>query len=211
VHLQQAGGDPDTLLSAQANSSIRAPPVRTQFTVQSSPNAVVYALVAQVGAAYLCHIFGKFACKIKIQVFSFALPLSLAGPAAVCLATFLAQLRASDPCSLHGFLPDYLTLQALGGSVEELGRKCLDLALWMWPLWWMAQVWTTWHVWQPHNDKNAPTEKLFVCPWYCGLLVDQCSMMNRRIVDWSEEYLAIKVSGEGSPALPPELSAPNQI
>jgi len=53
--------------------------------MQSSPNSVFYALAAQVGAAYLCHIFGKFACKIKIQKFSYALPLSLAGPATVCL------------------------------------------------------------------------------------------------------------------------------
>ncbi|XP_043647130.1 chitin synthase chs-2 isoform X1 [Drosophila teissieri] len=192
ITLVQSGGDLDALFSAQANLSITAPPLRTLFTVQSSSNAVFYALAAQVGAAYLCHIFGKFACKIKIQKFSYALPLSLAGPASICLATFLAQLRASDPCALHGLLPDYLSLQALGRSVEEMGQRCLDYALWLFPLWWLAQVWTCLHIWQPHNDRNAPTEKLFVCPWYCGLLVDQCSMMNRRIVDWSEEYLAIK-------------------
>lgn len=194
AHLQQTGGDSITLNSTLGSSSIRAQPGRLQFSMQSSPSAVVYALAVQVVAAYLSHVFGKFACKIKIQVFSYSLPLSLAGPTTVCLATFLAQLRAADPCSLHGLLPDYLALLPLAGSVAELGQRCLDLALWLWPLWWLAQVWTCLHIWQPHNDKNAPTEKLFVCPWYCGLLVDQCSMMNRRIVDWSEEYLAIKVS-----------------
>ncbi|XP_017023062.1 chitin synthase chs-2 isoform X1 [Drosophila kikkawai] len=192
ITLVQTGGDSIALNSTLGNSSIRAQPPRTQFTMQSSPNAVVYAMAVQVVAAYLCHVFGKFACKIKIQVFSYALPLSLAGPTAVCVVTYLAHLRAADPCSLHGLLPDYLGLQALGGNVEELGQRCLDLALWLWPLWWLGQVWTCLHIWQPHNDKNAQTEKLFVCPWYCGLLVDQCSMMNRRIVDWSEEYLAIK-------------------
>nr|XP_017102616.2 chitin synthase chs-2 [Drosophila bipectinata] len=184
--VQTNGGNSSALNSThQANSSVRS-------SMQSNPNAMVYALAAQVGAAYLCHVFGKFACKIKIQVFSCALPLTLAGPVTVCLATFLAQLRASDSCALHGLLPDYLGLRALGGNLEELGHACLEWALWLWPLWWLAQVWTCLHIWQPRNDKNAPTEKLYVCPWYCGLLVDQCSMMNRRIVDWSEEYLAIK-------------------
>lgn len=185
--LQKTSGG-DALNSTQvANSSVRT-------SMQSSPNAMVYALAVQMGAAYLCHVFGKFACKIKIQVFSCTLPLTLAGPVTVCLATFLAQQRASDPCALHGLLPDYLGLRALGENLEELGHACLEWALWLWPLWWLAQVWTCLHIWQPRNDKNAPTEKLYVCPWYCGLLVDQCSMMNRRIVDWSEEYLAIKVT-----------------
>ncbi|KAH8270404.1 hypothetical protein KR018_009670, partial [Drosophila ironensis] len=203
-------GDSGALNTTLANSSINASPPRVQFSMQSSPNAVVYALALQVGAAYLCHIFGKFACKIKIQVFSYALPLSLAGPVTVCMATVLAQLRAADPCALHGLLPDYLTVQALGGNMEELGQRSLDLALWLWPLWWLAQVWTCLHIWQPHNDKNAATEKLFVCPWYCALLVDQCSMMNRRIVDWSEEYLAIKsVPTDARDAVQPLPSGPN--
>lgn len=165
------------------------------LVLQSNPYAVIYTLLLQVSAAYLCHIFGKFACKIKIQNFSYALPLSLAAPVTVCLATILAQMRATDLCSLHGLIPDYLTLRALGQNLQQLGALSLQYALWLWPLWWLAQLWTCVHIWRPKNDKNAPTEKLYVCPWYCGLLVDQCSMMNRRILDWSDEYLGIKVGG----------------
>ncbi|KAH8404445.1 hypothetical protein KR222_002050, partial [Zaprionus bogoriensis] len=176
-----------------ASSTIGSNPARVvQHSLQSSPNAVLYALLVQVSAAYLCHIFGKFACKIKIQSFSYALPLSLAAPATVCVATVLSQLRAGDLCSLHGLMPDYLTLQPLGQSWRQLGELSLEYALWLWPLWWLAQLWTCLHIWRPKNDKNAPTEKLYVCPWYCGLLVDQCSMMNRRILDWNDEYLSIK-------------------
>lgn len=171
----------------------------TQFSLQSNPNAVIYALISQVGAAYLCHIFGKFACKIKIQNFSYALPLSLATPVTVCVATLLSQMRAADLCSLHGLMPDYLTLQSLGQNLQHLATLSLDYALWLWPLWWLAQLWTCLHIWRPRNDKNAPTEKLYVCPWYCGLLVDQCSMMNRRILDWTDEYLAFKVRNRTRP------------
>ncbi|EDW19044.1 chitin synthase chs-2 [Drosophila mojavensis] len=176
-----------------ANGSTSITPTRlAQYKLQSNSRAVLYALLLQVAAAYLCHIFGKFACKIKIQQFSYALPLNLAAPVTVAAATWLAQMRASDLCSLHGLMPDYLTLQPLGPELGQLGALCLEYALWLWPLWWLAQIWTCLHIWQPRNDKNAPTEKLYVCPWYCGLLVDQCSMMNRRILDWSDEYLTIR-------------------
>ncbi|KAL7734282.1 hypothetical protein ACLKA6_010625 [Drosophila palustris] len=184
----------DTLNLADTinGSSLITATTSSQFSLQSNPNAVIYALLSQVGAAYLCHIFGKFACKIKIQNFSYALPLNLATPVTVCVATWLSQLRAADLCSLHGLVPDYLSLQPLGQNLQQLGSLSLDYALWLWPLWWLAQLWTCLHIWRPRNDKNAPTEKLYVCPWYCGLLVDQCSMMNRRILDWTDEYLAFK-------------------
>ncbi|EDV97910.1 chitin synthase chs-2 [Drosophila grimshawi] len=177
--------------SNNGSSLIKSSP-RAQYTLQSNSRAVIYAVLLQVGAAYLCHIFGKFACKIKIQHFSYALPLSLATPVTVAVATILAQMRASNICWLHGLIPDYLTLQALGENLEELGTRSLEYALWLWPLWLLAQIWTCLHIWRPRNDRNAPTEKLYVCPWYCGLLVDQCSIMNRRILDWSDEYFAIK-------------------
>lgn len=191
---QYTDGLLDTVHWANGSSSI-TPTRLAQYSLQSNSRAVVYALLMQVAAAYLCHIFGKFACKIKIQHFSYALPLNLAAPATVCVATVLAQMRADDLCSLHSLMPDYLTLQALGQDLRQLGALSLEYALWLWPLWWLAQIWTCLHIWQPRNDKNAPTEKLYVCPWYCGLLVDQCSMMNRRILDWSDEYLTIRVGG----------------
>ncbi|BFF96913.1 chitin synthase chs-2 [Drosophila madeirensis] len=212
LHLTESSASQE---NGNGSSFIRTESRASQYTMQSNPNAVVYALMVQVAAAYLCHVFGKFACKIKIQEFSYALPLTLAMPATVALATLLAYLRAANPCSLHGLIPDYLTLQSLAGSLEELGQSCLDYVLWMWPLWWLAQVWTCLHIWQPRQDKNAQTEKLFVCPWYSGLLVDQCGMMNRRIVDWSEEYLAIKsdltTPREPVMALASELNASRDI
>ncbi|XP_034109385.1 chitin synthase chs-2 isoform X1 [Drosophila albomicans] len=196
IRVTHADGLQDTVnlagtIAINGSSFIKATTSK-QFSLQSNTNAVIYALLLQVSAAYLCHIFGKFACKIKIQSFSYALPLCLATPVTVCLATWLAQMRAADLCSLHGLMPDYLTLQPLGRNLQQLGEKSLEYALWLWPLWWLAQLWTCLHLWRARNDKNAPTEKLYVCPWYCGLLVDQCSMMNRRILDWTDEYLTIK-------------------
>lgn len=169
------------------------------FTIQSESDVVLYVLLLQVFSSYLCYIFAKFACKIKIQEFSFALPLSLATPLAVVATVALAWVRESDLCSVNNYLPKYLALQVGSPSdyrniTDFVMNKIVGEYLWLWLLWWLSQLWVTHHVWRPKNDKNLPTEKLFICPWYCGFLVEQCITLNRRIVDWNEEYLSIKVS-----------------
>lgn len=156
----------------------------------------------QVASSYLCYIFGKFACKIKIQEFSYALPLSLATPLTVVATVTLTWLRETDVCALNGYIPKYLSFKATiagdGGHFANDALTFMNLIikdyLWIWFVWWLSQLWITNHIWRPKNDKNLPTEKLFICPWYCGLLVEQCITLNRRIVDWNEEYLSIKVS-----------------
>ena len=167
-----------------------------QFVIQSNPNAVIYIMLVQVVSSYLCYIFGKFACKIKIQEFSFALPLNLATPLTVAATVTLIWLREMDVCSFNGYIPNYLCFKAstlFGSDVWGFLNVVAKDHLWIWLLWWLSQIWITNHIWYPKNDKNLPTEKLFVCPWYCGFLVEQCITLNRRIVDWNDEYLSIKV------------------
>ncbi|XP_061397172.1 chitin synthase chs-2 [Musca vetustissima] len=189
------------------NSSVILSKASESFTIKSDTNVPILMVLAQVLSSYLCYIFAKFACKIKIQEFSFALPLSLATPLAVFATASLTWLRESNVCSLTGYLPSYLALKAVSdgstgdggyGNISDIMNKIVVEHLWIWLLWWLSQLWVTHHVWRPKNDKNLPTEKLFICPWYCGFLVEQCITMNRRIVDWNEEYLSIKAGSKKS-------------
>ena len=148
-------------------------------------------MAIQIVSSYLCYVFAKFACKIKIQEFSFSLPLCLAAPMSLIFTIWLGHILETDKCLVNNFLPDYLVLH--GMKDYDITSSILKEFSWLWILWWLSQLWTTRHIWNPSNDKNAPTEKLFVCPWYCGLLIDQCVTMNRRIVDWNDEYLSMKV------------------
>ncbi|XP_011291179.1 chitin synthase chs-2 [Musca domestica] len=195
----------DMVVNTLSNSSHPTSPTLTKasetFTIKSDTNVVIYTVLVQVLSSYLCYIFAKFACKIKIQEFSFALPLSLATPLAVVTTVALTWLRESNVCALNEYFPSYLALQAVSdgsdgdggyGSLSDFMNKIVVEHLWIWLLWWLSQLWVTHHIWRPKNDKNLPTEKLFICPWYCGFLVEQCIALNRRIVDWNEEYLSIK-------------------
>ena len=42
------------------------------------------------------------------------------------------------------------------------------------------------HIWNPHCERLAPTEKLFVTPMYSSLLIDQSLSLNRRRDDEGE-------------------------
>ncbi|XP_054734124.1 chitin synthase chs-2 [Anastrepha obliqua] len=164
-------------------------PSRT-FTISTNASTAIYVLLLQVCSSYLCYICAKFACKIKIQEFSFALPFSLVGPTSIAIALWISLTRGANVCAFHAFFPDYLSL--IGNVHHEFTGSIVANNLWIWPLWWLSQLWVTRHIWRPRNEKNAPTEKLFICPWYCGFLVDQCIAMNRRIIDFNEESLSRK-------------------
>lgn len=166
----------------------------TNFFTITNPNTMYITLLIQIGSSYFCYIFAKFACKIKIQEFSMSLPLTIVGPILITLTYALAGLRDSNVCIFHSFssVSDYLALTPI--NVVYLPDTIVNESLWIWILWWISQLWITSYIWHPRNEKNSPTEKLFVCPWYCGLLVDQCIVMNRRIIDWNDEYLSMQVS-----------------
>ncbi|XP_011200587.2 chitin synthase chs-2 isoform X1 [Bactrocera dorsalis] len=183
-----------------ANESIfpvRSPNYSSRiFKISTNANTVIYVLLLQICSSYLCYIFAKFACKIKIQEFSFSLPLNLVGPASVAVAMWLTTLQGVNVCAFHAFVPDYMGL--ILSDHNNLFDTIISDKLWLWPLWWLSQLWITRHIWRPRNEKNAPTEKLFICPWYCEFLVDQCISMNRRIIDFNDDYVTRKVDSTQS-------------
>lgn len=180
-----------TQITSTLMTSAPAPPTpEDEFVIQSNSYVIVYTLIIQIVSSYLCYIFAKFACKVKIQEFSFSLSVSVVGPVALAVLVIVASAREADVCAFHDYVPDYLAFRSL--PIYHFGDYLQKDFVWLCLLWWASQLWVTYHIWYPRNDKNAPTEKLFVCPWYCGLLVEQCVTMNRRRTDWNEECVTLK-------------------
>lgn len=147
-------------------------------------NAVVYVLLLQIVAAYLCYIFGKFACKILIQGFSYAFPVNLTIPVSISLLIAACGIRNGDPCFFHGTIPDYLFFES--PPVFRLNDFAAREMAWAWLLWLLSQTWITLHIWTPKCERLATTEKLFVSPMYSGLLIDQSMALNRRRDDQAD-------------------------
>lgn len=152
--------------------------------IDAEHNTVLYVLLFQIIAAYLCYIFGKFACKILIQGFSYAFPVNLTIPVSVSLLIAVCGIRNGDPCFFSGSIPDYLFFES--PLVFQLNDFAAREMAWAWLLWLLSQTWITLHIWTPKCERLATTEKLFVSPMYSGLLIDQSMALNRRRDDQAD-------------------------
>ncbi|KAL7727578.1 hypothetical protein ACLKA6_014930 [Drosophila palustris] len=165
---------PDTLESANIDT----------VDVDAAYNTVVYVLLLQIFGAYLCYIFGKFACKILIQGFSYAFPVSLTVPIAVSFLIAACGIRIDDPCFFHGTIPDYLFFTS--PSNFRFNNFVTEQMAWAWILWLLSQTWIALHIWTPKCERLATTEKLYVSPMYSALLIDQSMALNRRRDDQAD-------------------------
>ena len=149
-------------------------------------------LVTQIACGYAAYIFGKFACKVNIQKFAFAIPLTLVMPASIATVMGMCEVRSGDPCRFsNDHLPNHLFFQCPIDYTERTnytyeGYDSLpiyafsDLHGWVWILPFLAQCWIAGHIWVPKSRKLAKTEQMFGTPYYNGLLTDQSMMLNRR-------------------------------
>ncbi|BES88625.1 chitin synthase [Nesidiocoris tenuis] len=146
--------------------------------IDAEYNTAIYVLLIQICAAYLCYIFGKFACKIVIQGFSYAFPVNLTIPVTISILIAVCGIRHDDPCFFHNVVPDYLFFES--PPAYFLNDFISKQHAWIWLLWLLSQTWITLHIWTPKCERLATTEKLFVLPMYDSLLIDQSLGLNRR-------------------------------
>lgn len=150
----------------------------------STPNVVLWVFIFHSVSSWIVYVFSKFAAKVYIQSFSMAFPLNLTVPATVGVLAAICLVRAENVCAFHGVFPDFLFFN--DPPLYYFGEFVINDYAWVWLFWLCSQAWITKYLWNQKNDKNAASEKLFVLPMYCSLLVDQCVALNRRREDQSE-------------------------
>ena len=131
-------------------------------------------LGVQVASGYLTYIFGKFACKVNIQLEAFALPLTLVTPGIVGIAIGFCHVRSDDKCAFN-LMPNYLFFDC-----PNLSELMTSLHGWMWVIWVLSQFWISSHIWMPKSRRLASTEHMFGTPYFCGLMVQGSMTFNRR-------------------------------
>lgn len=168
----------------------------------SQPNVVIYAIIIQLVSAWLCYVFGKFACRICIQRFSFAFGLILTIPVTLSLLIAACGIHFEDRCNSNQWLPTYLFWtchkipfmssshtsasaaiiggEVVGGAGSTIVNSFTNIHAFMWLIWLISQAWITVHIWMPRCERLATTDKLFVNPMYCGAIIDQSLALSRR-------------------------------
>ncbi|KAK1135613.1 hypothetical protein K0M31_000202 [Melipona bicolor] len=158
--------------------------VGNKEVVSASTDTPIYVLLLQIFGAYFMYVFGKFACKILIQGFSYAFPVNLTIPVSISLLIAACGLRNDDPCIFQDTIPYYLFYES--PPSHFLNDFVSKQYAWVWLLWLLSQTWITLHVWTPKCERLAATEKLFVVPMYNSLLIDQSMGLNRKRDDQPE-------------------------
>ncbi|KAF8790062.1 Chitin synthase chs-2 like protein [Argiope bruennichi] len=161
-----------------------ASPIDEQVSIMSSAMAPIYIALIQITTSLLCYVFGKFACKICIQGFSFAFPINLTIPVCISMLIAACGVRTEDVCFFEDIIPKYLFWTCPQGNFFQ--DFISSQYAWVWLLWLLSQTWITVHIWTPKCERLASTEKLFVNPMYCGVLIDQSVSLNRRRDDEGE-------------------------
>lgn len=145
---------------------------------KADSKTAIYVFLINILASYFCYIFGKFACKIMIQGFSYAFPVNLTIPVSISLLIAACGIRNGDPCFFHETIPSYLFFES--PPTNFLNDFISHQHAWVWLLWLLSQTWITIHIWTPKCERLARTEKLFVSPMYDAMLIDQSMGMNRK-------------------------------
>nr|XP_018916999.1 PREDICTED: uncharacterized protein LOC109044007 isoform X3 [Bemisia tabaci] len=172
-------------------------PTGDSIEIEADTSIIQTVVLIHIIAAYLCYVFGKFACKIMIQGFSYAFPVNLTVPVTISLLITACGLRFEDPCFFQNTIPHYLFFES--PPVYFLNDFISKQHAWVWLLWLLSQTWITLHIWTPKCERLATTEKLFVRPMYDSLLIDQSMALNRRCDDEKDVKTEELVNREKDP------------
>nr|KAG5714884.1 hypothetical protein BaRGS_000372 [Batillaria attramentaria] len=149
-----------------------------------------WVMLIQIASCLLCYSFAKTACKVLLQVGSFALPLTIATP--ILLGAFISECETwkgnGTDTGLLG-LPSYLywTCDVNGQAHNYLYQLVTDYYVPAAILWWLSFIWVTSHIWFPSVERLVQTERLFVQPLYCGIFLEQSLILSRRRDDRDRE------------------------
>ena len=138
----------------------------------------VYVLLIQILCSYFAYVFAKFASKVQIQTFSFAIPIVMVMPVCMVLLVVGCGARADDSCVFIDFLPNNLFFVC--PKLGDFFTYTWDSYLWLVLIWFTSFLWVTHHIWFPRSTRLASTEQIFGTPWYEGLFIDQALILNRR-------------------------------
>ncbi|XP_033731954.1 uncharacterized protein LOC117321593 [Pecten maximus] len=153
------------------------------FDLLGTEPKLLLAIPAVVSLA-LSSFIGRFvahtACKLQMQIVSYSIPLLLSTPIAVCILY--------NDCQTHFLLDISLEDRTCDADLLDTWWHLPVAAAWLLSIYWVAR-----YIWFPSQPRLAKFDDLFVNPLYCGILMEQDLIMNRR----RHTRKIIKVNKEG--------------
>ncbi|XP_041372213.1 uncharacterized protein LOC121385560 isoform X2 [Gigantopelta aegis] len=151
----------------QDNLSFDLPSTMKSLTDSGNDLLTIGPVFGLVFSSLVAYYIGYIACKLRMQNFSFSVPLVLSTPVAYCVFVLNSQYNMlryimTDSSSKYpGLMENWHHL--VGGIV-----------------WWLSLLWLTRHIWFPRQENLAKFERMFTNPMYCGILTTENLLLNRR-------------------------------
>ncbi|XP_033728979.1 chitin synthase chs-2-like [Pecten maximus] len=136
--------------------------------------------VTNILSDIICFKVAKAACKILAHKVGYALPIALSTP--VTIALLFGSYSSTTVSTLASCKIPFPTWDGDASNVVD-EFDFFKYAVIAGILAYMSLLLITNHVWSPGKERLAATEKIFVKPLYCGALLDQSMLLNRRRVD----------------------------
>ncbi|CDW54512.1 chitin synthase [Trichuris trichiura] len=129
-------------------------------------------------SSFVCYYTARFACKVKMERFGYAIPIVAVLPVTIIFLLGIAERRKHQPCSFAAYLTDkFFWNFDYGDIMSGLIKKRFA---WLWIFWFLGYLWIVSHIFTEHIKRLNKTDTLFVMPLYLGCLVDQSLALNRR-------------------------------
>lgn len=136
--------------------------------------------VVNILSDIICFKVAKAACKILAHKIGYALPVALSTP--ITIALLFGSFSSTTVSTIAGCTIPFPTWTGDASIVVEQ-FDFFKYAIIAGVLAYTSLLLITNHVWSPGKERLAATEKIFVKPLYCGALLDQSLLLNRRRVD----------------------------
>lgn len=150
------------ITSLVAKLHIFEPEIWEELTKQSHQD--VLDIILLVISSIVCYFLACLACKLQMQVFSFAIPCLLSTPAATALITFICQNN-------EDFLFDHFNFDC--GSNCDANYLRSNYYLVLASLWLLSLYWTAGHIWFPKQERIAQIERCVLIP------LNNCNIVKR--------------------------------
>lgn len=152
------------------------------ITLQSFAWAPIIVGLIQIVSSFLCYQTITFACRVCIQPFGFAMPISLVLPASVSLMNIFASIYRHDPCNLVKFSQSFeYIFWNVHYDIFDFKSYHDYVVVIIWFTTFIFQGLTTRNIWLSSKERLGSVDRLFVLPFYTSAVMDQSMMMSRRI------------------------------
>jgi chitin synthase len=111
-------------------------------------------LIIQSASGAVCYYFSRVACKLCMQGFSLAFPLTLLTPATAAIFCYLCHLEGWTRIVLPGLTIGHWPCTEI--YLEDSFHWQIGCAL---GLWWLSQLWVTNHMWFSKSERLAKVER----------------------------------------------------